>query len=251
MAKKRPAARPVKRKSSRINIKSDKGLIHHLDVVEVEELADQILQKYSLDSRLQLANSVKFNHFIGGSSFDRNDLIQAVPIDTFRICFGGYDPLSVAGTLTAGGRFNIGGPQVHLSFPKYTAAAGLYAACSLDCAKAEVGPHKNAEIYAIKSSAPLNLWDLSAVISRMSNPQGTYDAVDATPANMQWILQKFPMPSQMLAATLRGIGGDGLFYPSSKHTGGRNYCFFAKDDRDIKSRLSAVRITEDQLSLPI
>jgi len=44
----------------------------------------------------------------------------------FRIVDGPYNPLSVAGSLSSGGRFNVGGAQARQEFPQLRKAAGLY-----------------------------------------------------------------------------------------------------------------------------
>src|SRR5438105_4916148 len=57
----------------------------------------------------------------------------------YRIVYGGYHPLAIAGSLAAGGRFNIGGAQVSALFPNFSMRACLYAASSLNCAHKEAG----------------------------------------------------------------------------------------------------------------
>lgn len=158
--------------------------------------------------------------------------------------------MSIAGSLACGGRFNIGGAQKSEQFP-HDMTACIYTASSIDCAKAETGPHRNAEIYELNLVKPVKLWDVKGLISSLESADSLISAIEKSPFNMQWSLQKFPTPSHILGAVLRKIGGDGILYPSTKHRDSTVYGFFLKDETEANSRLKATQIEDGQLALPI
>lgn len=150
---------------------------------------------------------------------------------SFRIIYGELNPLSIAGSLAAGGRFNIGGAQVSHFFPHLKMEGCLYTASSLDCAKKEAGePLGNARFFAIKPKKILNLWDLHLLIRTVFHYPELEAHVNASPLAAIWRYQKVPKLSQILGSFLRKKGGDGLVYPSTKDKEGLNIAFFAKDD---------------------
>ncbi|MEN0059521.1 MAG: RES family NAD+ phosphorylase [Bdellovibrio sp.] len=246
------AIRAKKKVKKSLQVKSHKsGLTHHIDDFDdFEKVAESILQKFKIDNQLQLAQSLKFQEAVASISLDTNFLKDFESIESYRICFNGLSPLSIAGSLACGGRFNIGGAQKIEQFP-YEMTACIYAASNIDCAKAETGPHKNAEIYELVSLRPIKLWDVKALLSSLENSEGFVTAVEKSPFNMQWSLQKFPTPSQILGATLRKVGGDGILYPSTKHHDSIVYGFFIKDETEASVLLKATLIDDGQFGFPI
>jgi RES domain-containing protein len=161
----------------------------------------------------------------------------------YRIVYGGYNPLSVAGSLAAGGRFNVGGAQVSPLFPNFSMHACLYAASSLSCARKEVGELTAAiEAYELKPKDSLLLWDLCAIIENHLPYTDLREIIDTAPLAARWELQKVPKISQILAHHLRQLGGHGLIYPSTKDRRQTILAFFIKDDADAMERFSAHRL---------
>lgn len=153
----------------------------------------------------------------------------------FRIVYKDFNPLSVAGSLAAGGRFNIGGAQMNSFFPHLTIEACLYGASSLQCAKNEVGDFLGkARFFALKPNKIFNLWDLQFLIKNLLLYPRLEASVNSSPLVAIWAYQKVPKISQLLASFLRSKGGDGLIYPSTKDSEGKILAFFAKDDEYIK-----------------
>lgn len=246
MKKKTRPRKKVTKKSLQVKSKKS-GFIHHIeDFGKIEKVADSILKKFALDNRLQLAQSIKFYEAIQRISLDKKFLTSFPQLKSYRICFGGLEPLSIAGNLACGGRFNVGGAQKTSDPFPFEMFACIYTASSLDCAKAETGLHKNSEIYEVSLLNPVELWDVRALLAATENADGFISAVEQSPFNMQWCLQKFPTPSQILGATLRNIGGEGIVYPSTKHKDSFVYGFFVKDDADAILRLKATRATDNQ-----
>lgn len=149
----------------------------------------------------------------------------------YRIVYGGYNPLSIAGSLAAGGRFNIGGAQVSSLFPNFSMRACLYAASTINCARKEVGEMRGiTQEFEIKPNRTLHLWDLNKIIDQHIVYPNIRDFIDESPLAARWELQKIPKISQILAHYLRQIGGDGLIYPSTKDRRDNILAFFIKDD---------------------
>ena len=130
-------------------------------------------------------------------------------------------------------------------------AACIYVASSIECAKAETGLHRNSEIYKLSLLKSVKLWDVRSLLITLENSESLIAAIDKSPFNMQWSLQKFPTPSQILGSALRKIGGDGILFPSTKHDGGIVFGFFVKDETEAKSKFKATCISDGQLELPV
>lgn len=246
--------RGTRKKSSAGSLKVESkrtGLVHQItDLDGLDQFAEAILSKFVTDNQLLLAQSLKFLEFIQGQTLSGEHLVANESVLSYRICFNGLDPLSIEGSLASGGRFNIGGAQVHQEFP-YEMAACLYVADSVECAKTETGPHRNPEIYQLSTIAPVELWDVRSMLLTMDNGEELIQLIEKHPFNMVYNYQKFPIPSQILGATLRRIGGDGIIYPSTKHKGGSVYSFFIKDRADATTKLKAVRLDGEQMNLPL
>lgn len=239
----------TKKKASRhaIRVISPKGITVHIEGYDdLDALAQSVLAKFALDNYLSLASSMRFTQTLSYLTLDPSHLKEFEVFESYRICFGGLDPLSIAGNLAVGGRFNIGGAQLSSDFQTYNMFAAIYTASSLDCAKAETGPSKNPEIYKVSTKKKLKLWDLKSLISSFANSQNILELIEKSPYNTQWRLQKFPTPSQLLSAHLKVAGGDGLFFPSTKDTNdGIVYCIYLRDEKDANSTLDAARVPEN------
>ena len=113
--------------------------------------------------------------------------------EVYRIVYGGYHPLSIAGSLAAGGRFNIGGAQISALFPNFSMRGCLYAASHLNCARKEAGEWIGAgQEYCLKPKKPLKLWDLHKLIKLEFLYSGLKEIVDASPLAARWELRKSP-----------------------------------------------------------
>jgi hypothetical protein len=162
----------------------------------------------------------------------------------YRIVYGGYDPLAIAGSLAAGGRFNIGGAQAFVSFPKYKMHACLYAASTRACARKEAGEFLgNPEEYELTPQRPLKLWDLKTIIQNQIAYPSLQTLVDATPLAARWVLQKVPKVSQIIGFILKEKGGDGLLHPSTKDRKEKVLAFFVKDDLHTRRLFTVKRLS--------
>jgi len=154
-----------------------------------------------------------------------------------RIVFGGLDPLSVAGSLATGGRYNVGAAQqVNLQeLQNVPMQAALYGGDSIDCSKAEAGSFlQNAQIYEITPNRQLSLWDLQKAISTYAWPD-LQTLVEGEPFNKLWKLQKTPAISQLFGSFLRSAGCDGILSRSTKYPQGNVITIFLKDDNESKN----------------
>ncbi|MCX7977493.1 MAG: RES family NAD+ phosphorylase [Bdellovibrionaceae bacterium] len=241
------SSKSKKSKGVTINAQSGTtGITHVFPDVEVfEKLAQDLESKATVDRTIRLAKSLNFWHWLIGRSITLQPThVLNKPI--FRICFNGYHPLDIAGSLAAGGRFNVGGAQVHNAFPVDMAAC-IYGADSQQCALDEVGKMTGStEIYELTPTQPLMIWDLLAVINTLDNRSVITDSVkqivDDSPMNGAWVLQKFPAVSQLLAHRLRAIGGSGLVYPSTKSKNGFVYAIFVTDNKDARLKFQARKV---------
>ncbi len=160
----------------------------------------------------------------------------------FRLVYNGFPPTSIAGSLSEGGRFNIGGAQQHPLFPGVTKFGCLYVASSVPCCYSEAAqPCGTPAEYELTPTRAPSLWDLSAVISSLGFPQLDH-LVKNSPTDALWGLQKSPMISQLLASHLRALGGDGLFFPSTKFPTELNFALFFRDDVQSASAFSVRKI---------
>lgn len=107
------------------------------------------------------------------------------------------------------------------------------------------------EIYELSLLKSVKLWDVRSLLTSVENSESLIAAIDKSPFNMQWSLQKFPTPSQILGSALRKIGGDGILYPSTKQEGGIVFGFFVKDETEGNSKFKATRISDGQPELPV
>lgn len=153
----------------------------------------------------------------------------------YRIVYGGYHPLAIAGSLASGGRFNIGGAQVSALFSNFSMRACIYAASNLECARKEAGELRGMpQEYKLTPARSLFLWDVKMLLEKKINYPGLKEIIDASPLAARWELQKVPKVSQILAHYFRQIGGDGLIYPSTKDPKHKILALFIKDDLDAQ-----------------
>jgi hypothetical protein len=197
----------------------------------------------SYDSRMRhdLLASSKFHHWLKSNPVrNRHFLHWNAPI--FRVIYGDYDPLSIAGSLSAGGRFNIGGAQMISSkaLPGINMAGCLYGASSRRCALREASdPAGRYRLFRLTPRKNFKLWNLKAVLADMNYP-GLTARIDATPMSRRWVLQKSPLESQILAHHLRDIDGGGIVYDSQKDPPeGKTLAFFLRDDQEAGKTFDA------------
>ncbi len=228
----------------KVHAKSEEtGLVHYFNVDGILELADQYIASHNARLRVDLTKGASFWAQLS-SGLRPGDTFVDWSGPVYRIVYG-FDPLSVAGSLAAGGRFNVGGPQFvsHKLFPGLSMQPCLYAAESIDCAIAEVGgPTGSPQVFALTPKRPLRLWKMVDVIIQLNIP-GLAAEVNATPMAAVWLAQKSPLISQLLSAYLRNLGGDGVIYPSSKHPGSQIMAFFLKDDVESNSTFEKASIS--------
>lgn len=128
----------------------------------------------------------------------------------YRVVSPGILPLSIAGSLADGGRFNIGGAQQHPLFSTIKKSGCLYAASSIKCALAErAQPIGQCDKYKLIPKQQFQLWDLHKVLKKLDWP-GLNDLVNTALIDAIWGYQKVPLIPQLLASHLRSLGGGGI-----------------------------------------
>lgn len=192
-----------------------------------------LAQAYQARLEHDLLAALKLYHWLKANPVTVRPLIPwRDPI--YRVIYGSYDPLSIAGSLSDGGRFNVGGAQQLPSnlMPLLRKAACLYGASTATCAVREAAtPIGKYRVFELTPKRKFKLWNLKTVLSATSYP-GLAARVNATPMSQRWGLQKSPLESQILAHHLRDIGGDGILHDSQKDPPGKTLAIFLKDDQD-------------------
>lgn len=187
-----------------------------------------------------LLAGITFQKWLGTQTLPSAPTInQTAPL--YRLVYNGFSPTSIAGSLADGGRFNVGGAQLHPLFSGVQKFGALYLASSIACCYAEAAPpYGNPAEYELTPTRPLAIWDLTAVIAALPFPQ-LDDQVKAAPTDALWSFQKSPLVSQLLAARLKAIGGDGVVFPSTKMPSESNFAIFSRDDTESAGKFSVRR----------
>ncbi len=191
-----------------------------------------------------LLKAIPFWNWLQQQPAPNNSFLTPWNKSIVRIVYGGLDPLSVSGSLAAGGRYNVGGAQqIHIDgLSDIQMQAALYASDTEACAKAEAGQFLGqAEIYELHANREILLWDVDKVISSYAWP-GLQSLVDGEPFNKLWKLQKTPAISQILGMFLRSFGGDGILSKSVQYPTGFVVTIFLKDDNTSKQLFTVSRI---------
>lgn len=153
-----------------------------------------------------------------------------------------YGPVTIVGSISDGGRFNIGGAQLTSTFPALRKRGALYLSSTKKCAKSEaakpIGKH---QLYRVKSKATLKLWDLKKVIEELDYPN-LLQEVYTSHGDRIWAYQKVPTISQILADHLRNKGGDGLVFNSTICKEDLNIILFFNTDEQAKETLEPMEI---------
>lgn len=154
-----------------------------------------------------------------------------------------FSPLSLYGSLSNGGRFNLGNCQILKEF-KINPFAALYLANNLQCAVDEythgtklTTKDKKFSLTPVKS---FELWNADRVVEYLDIPN-IKNLVNQGRVLDSWAYYKVPMPSQILGNWLKEIGGDGIIFRSTQHLKARCVALFAKDDAHASSLFSEVR----------
>lgn len=173
-----------------------------------------------------------FHSFLESQNLDAKKYLVTHNGSVFRFANPLYSPTTIVGSISDGGRFNVGAAQVRADFPSLNKAGCLYTASSKDCALAEAAiPHGTLKMYELSPKKTFEIWDLAAVIAHLNYPN-LLDLVKASDGEVLWIYRKLPAIPQILAMKLRSIGGDGIKFESTKASGHSNVAFFFKTDQE-------------------
>lgn len=153
------------------------------------------------------------------------------------------DPISTSGSLTYGGRYNVGGSQQIRSIGIRPFAA-LYFSTDLQCAIDEyeqgipLGPGDKK--YILTPSKEFVLWDIDKIIQFIQFPNLQY-LINQGPLSNDWGYCKVPMQSQILGNWLKKIGGDGIIFNSTQSQNSKCIAIFAKDDNHAKKLFPQIK----------
>lgn len=138
------------------------GITHVFDDSAATEKAIRIFQE-ARDAREanDLLASLTFQAWIRGQKISSLPSVNWVK-PLFRLVYSSFPVTSIAGSLSDGGRFNVGGSQLHPLFPGVT-KFGCYAEAA--------PPYGNPSEFELIPNRALVLCDLSAVIATLGFPQ--------------------------------------------------------------------------------
>ncbi len=212
------------------------GITHVFgDIKEAQRLANQFKRAKKAKLETDLVNGIAFWNWITQQTLPtaKPDVPWKAPV--FRLTYGGFSPRSIVGSIADGGRFNVGGAQICPELPEVKKAGCLYAASTLSCCYLEAsGPTGKPDEFQLTPTKTYMMWDLAKIIAELKHP-GLEDLLKASPMAASWGYQKVPMIPQLLAHFLRNLGGDGLFFPSTKDPSALNLAFFFKTDEDVRN----------------
>jgi hypothetical protein len=238
--------KPTKKATSKkvsITAKSSKtGIVHIFeDLKEAEKLAKKLRAEKDSKRQGDLINSLAFWVWLNRQTFTAVADTKWSS-DVFRLVYGGFSPTSIVGNIGDGGRFNIGSAQMCSEFSELRKSGCLYTASTLSCCYSEAsGPIGKPTEYKLTPKKELQLWDLAKVISSL-NRVGLEEEVASSPLSAIWAYQKVPMISQLLVHYLRSVGGDGVFYPSTKDSSALNIAFFFLTDEEAAAAFTVLKI---------
>lgn len=164
------------------------------------------------------------------------------------------DVLDIAGSLSDGGRLNIGGSQTSSSVrqefsPIGDKRAALYLGEDLDIIKKEysdcVITNKSVLDYQIKfrNRKFINLIDIEKVFKSLEVLIPNFETfTQGRSINSLWGDYKFPLPTQILGHWLMDNAGkrvDGIRFPSIYDNTKYNVCLYFNDTKDSKKNLKA------------
>lgn len=171
------------------------------------------------------------------------------PIYYRRVCEM-FDPLDIAGSLSDGGRFNIGGSQASTKYSELFKPIGqkqacLYFAENPKIARIEFGDidmlNSSALSYKItlKSIEVINLIELDLVLNDISTQfTNVAQNLNNYSINAKWGDIKYPEVTQILGHWLKYYSkgkAHGIRFKSSKDQNYYNICFYLKDTRQSHS----------------
>lgn len=216
------------------------GIQHTFGNIQGWESVITDLEQKAILQTSHMLGSLNFSKWLQDQKIDLNHCCINYQDIGFRYAHPNFGPQTIVGSLIHGGRFNIGGAQLNTHFPSFTAFGCLYVASSEECATEEAAkPIGGLKLYKIKPKQILKLWDLQKVIASLDFVN-LIDLVRASHGEKIWGYQKFPTEPQILAYTLKLLGGDGLIFESTKSNGHSNIAFFFDNDEDIKKTMDVM-----------
>lgn len=220
--------------SQTLKAHSPSGLVHTFQNAQAwQKYADDQDSKKSTEEISLIISATAFLNFLKSTTIDQQHITLIDKPTFYKFASQIYGPFSVMGSAANGGRFNIGGAQMRKELPDLNFTGCLYVSDSKECCLAEaalpVGQHK---LYKMESSKEFKLWNLNSLLPTLNYPNIT-DLVRADSGEKIWGFVKVPHISQLLSSYLKNIGGDGVFFESTRHPGPQNYAIFYNDEKQV------------------
>lgn len=219
------------------------GLRHSFKNVEGwEDYSRDIITAKVQKEEEELFRVLPFHSFLQEQNIDAKKFLVTHSGSVFRFANPLYPVTTIVGSISDGGRFNVGAAQVRADFPTLNKAGCLYTASSKECALAEAAiPHGTLKMYELTPIKKFQVWDLAGVIAQLNYPN-LLDLVKASDGEALWVYRKLPAIPQLLAMKLREIGGDGIKFESTKAAGHSNIAFFFKTDLESSAAFDCKEI---------
>lgn len=235
---------PLKKKTTKKTPRKKSVLKLSFKNKPVIHFIKQLIARETIRKIRQESNSLSFESALKGhqpATLKKHGTKHNKPL--FRVATANRGPISTAGNLAFGGRYNVGGSQQIKSIGIRPFAA-LYLSTDLQCAISEhthgtplaLGDKK----YRLTPSKELTLWDIEKIIKFIQYPNLRY-LLDQGPLTSDWGYCKVPMQSQILGYWLKQIGGDGVIFNSTQSQNSRCIAIFAKDDNHAKKLFSQIK----------
>ena len=219
-------------------------LFHKFNIKSIYELVKILTEKNNTKKLQQFHDSKSFLEFLNSEkTLDFSTFTVPFNDPLYRITPKQYQTTSIIGSITYGGRYNIGGSQFQKSI-EIEAFAALYLSSNLKCAEDEYTHGtkltSNDIKYKLIPSKTFQLWDVEKVIQKLDFPN--LNELVNKGGIENWGHCKIPMPSQILSFWLKEIDGDGILFKSTHDSKSHCIALFAKDDNESKSFFTNVSI---------
>ncbi len=230
----RRAATLIKAQTENIHFFDNYGMIEARNAIKYqEEIINRAEKQLSLAIFSVLKKSLPERHV---KEFEGN---------CWRIVPKGQknNALDTKNTYGAGGRVNIGMAQIDVDFNGINATEGIYCSQTFLTAEKEynsggpLGKFEKVELRIKKTRFIMIDFDkVVQGIEQLFPAQSLSAKVSASPYGARWVLQKFPVSSQIIGHWLRQHFEetcDGIFFSSTKDVGGINFFVFSPLDWEI------------------
>lgn len=243
-----------RKREDKIVINGTSGTHVFLGLRFFHDLIDRIHKVVLSENSYRRSQSIHLHNLLINLQFNKSWVQSYANPIYYRRVGKQRDVLDTAGSLSDGGRYNIGGAQTStVAVQKFGHLARKRSALYLSeddvTARREYGDEgmlgSTAITYLVKPSnlEVLNLIEMERVFADLSSAIPMMRNLEGSPSmNGTWVDIKFPTPSQLLGHWLienSPKGTHGIRFKSSHPKCSNNICLFFNDTRECKKILNA------------